>query len=209
MTDHQLAPLNELPINYNTLKTLIATPTVPKRYKDSPTGVNDMYAAHLVGQELGIGTFTSIYEIFMVNGQASMSGKLMLALVWRAGHKINIEIGETGSIVNCHRKIDDQWEHVGSAEFTIEDAATAELLDKGTYQSYPKTMLTWRAVSLACRLYYPDVILGVGYVPEELGLDDVPIDPIPDYALDDEGVLVAENAVIMLEDVLDAEVIDE
>ena len=209
MNDLAQVPLSELPINYNTLQTLISGPTIPARYKESPTGVNDMYAAHLVGQELGVGTFTSIYEIYMVNGQASMSGKLMLALVWRAGHRITAEISETGSVVHCYRKLEGEWVEVGEAEFTIEDAHRAELMDKGTYQSYPKTMLTWRAVSLACRLYFPDVILGVGYIPEEVGLDEVQVDAIPDYVLDGEGNLEAENAIITLEDVLDAEVIDD
>ena len=209
MTDLATVPLNELPINYNTLATLISGPTIPIRYKNSPTGVNDMYAAHLVGTELGIGTFTSIYEIYMVNGQASMSGKLMLALVFRAGHKISAEINETESIVHCYRLIDGKHELVGSTTFSIEDAHRAELMDKGTYQSYPKTMLTWRAVSMACRLYFPDVILGVGYVPEEVGLDDVAVDQVPGYVLNDEDQLEAEGAIIILEDVVNAEVIDD
>ena len=202
-------PLDELPVNYNTLKTLISGPTIPKRYKDSITGVNDMFAAHLVGKELGVGTMTSIYEIYMVNGQASMSGKLMLALVFRAGHRITAVIEETKSTVFCYRKFDDEWIELGHTEFSIEDAVTADLLDKGTYQSYPKTMLTWRAVSMACRLYFPDVILGVGYVPEEVGLDDAPVDEIPGYIIDGDGKLESENATILLEDVLDAEVVDE
>jgi len=211
MTTKDLAtvPLAELPINYQTLQTLISGPTIPVRYKESVTGVNDMYAAHLVGQELGVGTFTSIYEIYMVNGQASMSGKLMLALVWRSGHRIMVNIGETDSTVHCWRKFDDEWLEVGQVSFSIEDAVRAELMDKGTYQSYPKTMLTWRAVSLACRLYFPDVILGVGYVPEEVGLDDVKVDAIPDYVLDGDGNLESENAVIALEDALEAEIVDE
>jgi hypothetical protein len=207
--DLSIVPLDELPVNYNTLQTLIAGPTIPKRYRESPTGVNDMYSATLKGKELGIGPWTSIDEIYLVNGQTSMSGKMMLALVWRAGHRISVEIHETESIVHCYRRYDDEWLEVGSAEFSIEDAHRADLMDKGTYQSYPKTMLTWRAVSLACRLYFPDVILSVGYVPEEVGLNDVPVDPIPDYVIDGNGMLEAENAIIVLEDVLDAEVIDE
>jgi hypothetical protein len=206
--DLSIVPLDELPVNYNTLRTLIAGPTVPRRYKDSPTGVNDMYSAYLSGRELGIGMFTSIYEIYLVNGQPSMSGKLMLALVWRAGHRIRVNINETESVVHCFRKDEGEWHEVGAASFSIEDAHRADLMDKGTYQSYPKTMLTWRAVSLACRLYFPDVILSVGYVPEEVGLDDVKVDPIPDYVLNEEGQLEAEGAIILLEDVLDAEVVE-
>ena len=211
MTEKDLAtvPLAQLPVNYNTLQTLIAGPTVPKRYRDSPTGVNDMFAAHLTGKELGVGTMTSIFEIYMVNGQASMSGKLMLALVFRAGHRVSVTIEETQSTVHSYRKYDDEWMHLGDTTFSIEDAHVAGLMDKGTYESYPKTMLTWRAVSMACRLYFPDVILGVGYVPEEVGLDNEAVDQVPGYVLDDEGALEAENAIIILEDVLDAEVVDD
>ena len=132
----------------------------------------------------------------------------MLALVWRAGHQIRVTIDETESTVHCYRRIDGELDHVGDASFSVEDADRAGLMDKGTYQSYPKTMLSWRAVSLACRLYFPDVILGVGYTPEEVGLDDVKVDEIPDYVIDGDGNLETENATILLEDVLEAEVVD-
>ena len=39
-------------------------------------------------------------------------------------------------------------------------------------------MLTWRAVSQLCRVLFPDVVLGAGYVPEEIGAD-VSLDGTP------------------------------
>ena len=39
-------------------------------------------------------------------------------------------------------------------------------------------MLTWRAVSKLCRVLFSDVVLGAGYVPEEMGAD-VDADGVP------------------------------
>jgi len=208
-TDLAKLPLDQLPVNYSTLQALHASPTVPARYQQSPTGVNDMYTTTLVGKEIGVGPFTSIYEIYMVNGQASMSGKMMLALIWRAGHKLTVIIEETQSTVKCWRRIDGVFEHVGDVTFTVEDAARAGLMDKGTYEQYPKTMLTWRAVTMAARIYYPDVILGVSYVPEELNIE-ADMDAIPEgVIISEDGSMEMERAVIEMENVLDAEVIGE
>ena len=209
-------PLNETPITFRTLQTLIATPTVPTRYKESPTGVQDMYAATLYGRELGIGPMTAISQLFLVNGQASMMGQLMLALVWRAGHQVRIIIDADSSTVVAYRRIDGQLTEVGVVEFTMEDAERAGLLvnentgtETMTYRKYPKHMLTWRAVSMACRLYFPDVILGVKYVPQELEVQ-APNESLPEYVeVDDKtGELAMEAGEINVTEILDAEVVD-
>ncbi len=205
-TDKLAIPLNEAPVTYNTLKTLIATPTVPARYRESQTGVADMYAATIYGKEMGIGPMTSIYMIYLVNGQASMLGQLMLALIWRAGHKIKVTSDETVATVYCWRRIDGELVEVGDTSFTIEDAVRADLVDKGTYEKYPRHMLTWRAVSMAARLYYPDVITGVGYVPDELGIQTEP-EEIPDFV--DQKGLELERGHMVMDAVMEAEVVNE
>lgn len=199
-------PLNETPITYQTLKYIINTPTVPVRYRESATGVADMYAATLYGRELGIGPMTAISQLYLVNGQASMMGQLMLALVWRAGHRVKIDIEETGSTVTCFR----DGTEVGSFTFTVEDAARAGLLDAGTYEKYPKHMLTWRAVGMACRLFFPDVITGVKYVPQEIDVN-APVEILPEYVEvnDSTGTLEMEQGEALLDQVLDAEVVEE
>ena len=45
----------------------------------------------------------------------------------------------------------------------------AGLANKKNWKQYQDAMLTWRAVSKLCRVLFPDVVLGAGYVPEELG----------------------------------------
>jgi hypothetical protein len=57
-----------------------------------------------------------------------------------------------------------------TAEFTTLDAKKAGLAHKNNWKQYEDSMLTWRAVSALCRVLFPDVVLGAGYVPEELGV---------------------------------------
>jgi len=51
------------------------------------------------------------------------------------------------------------------------DAQAAGLADKKNWRQYEEAMLTWRAVAKLCRVLFPDVVLGAGYVPEELGAE--------------------------------------
>jgi hypothetical protein len=51
------------------------------------------------------------------------------------------------------------------------DAEAAGLAGKKNWKQYQDAMLTWRAVAKLCRVLFPDVVLGAGYVPEELGAE--------------------------------------
>lgn len=182
---------------------------MPQRYKGKP---DEMLAAVLVGKELGIEPMEAINSLFLVGGQVSMTGKLMSALVHRAGHELHVKIGKDGSIVKCLRR--DPYTHelheVGEVEFTKEDAERADLMEKQTYRAYPAVMMTWRALSQACRIYFADVLSGVAYVPEEVNIEA----PLEAVALDEfaaievDGIdLDAENAVAEVVNQLDADVV--
>lgn len=90
--------------------------------------------------------------------------------------------------------------------FTLEEALTAGLVDRlvdgrtiarvtkqrngqtveerTPWEQYPSNMLRWRAVANACRLRFPDVLMGLSYLPEELGAyvdaEGRPVDPPED-----------------------------
>lgn len=149
------------------------TPTIPDRYIGKP---RDMVSAIWVGRELGLQPMEAINSLYLVNGQVSMSGKVMSALIHRAGHMIKVKLSTTEAEVECHRWFPQTqtMEHVGTVTFTEEDAKRAHLSKKDTYRMYPQVMLAWRAITLAARVYYADVISGVSYVPEEVGLE---VDP--------------------------------
>ena len=206
MTGSELSvPISQKKITEKFLQALMATPTIPTRYRESPTGFLDMVAAIKYGEELGVGPFTSLYMVYLVNGQGSLQGQLMLALMWKAGHKVTVDIDELGSTVHCFRNMDGEMVEVGEVTFTVEDAKQAELLDKGTYEKYLKHMLTWRAVGLAARLYYPDVMMGIGYHPSELGVDV--LEELPEF-VEVTGDIEDEQAEIRVVNILEAEVVD-
>ena len=205
--------VRERAFTYGLIKTLAAGPTVPKRYRDKP---NDMMAAVLVGKELGIEPMEAINSIFLVNGTISMTGKLMSALVHRAGHQLKVNIEATKSTCTVFRRQPDgELMEVGSISFGKKEADLAGLTDKETYLSYPTIMWTWRAVSQACRIYMPDVLSGVGYVPEEVNVD-APTEAIP---MDGEDLLIEidgesidsqvelENGTAIVAEVLEGDVV--
>jgi len=205
--DRMLIPLDEAPITMKTLQTLMGTPTVPTRYRESKTGVADMYAAHLVGKELGIGTMEAINSIFLVNGSVSMLGRLMCAQIYRHGHAINVAVSPKKVTTTAFRR--DPYTHKlerhGEWTFTEGDAKKAYLDSKGTYENYPQLMWAWRSISAISRIYFADCISGVGHIPEEMGLD-VPVEPIPDFVdLEvDGGRVDLEQASATVEEIMGA-----
>jgi hypothetical protein len=88
--------------------------------------------------------------------------------VRQAGHSVTIENG-AGSATAIGKRCDTGDEH--TATFTLDDAEAAGLAGKKNWKQYQESMLTWRAVSKLCRNLFSDVVLGAGYVPEELGAD--------------------------------------
>ncbi|MEN8233755.1 MAG: hypothetical protein ABFR89_02390 [Actinomycetota bacterium] len=212
-SDKMSMPLTDAPITMKTLQTLMATPTVPSRYKNSETGVQDMYAAVLHGQEMGLGPMEAIDKLILIDGSKSMYGTTMCAQIWRHGHAIKIVIEDKGVTAIAFRR--DPYTHelveMGEWTFTQEDAKAAYLEKKDTYDEYPKLMYTWRAVSALARIYFPDCVAGFGYVPEEVGLDDFPVEPIPEFVpivIDEDGSkMEVEQASAVVEEVLGAEVV--
>jgi len=202
-------PLTEIQMTYKTLATLMQGPTLPTRYRNSPTGVNDALAAVLIGREMGLGPMESINSLYIVNGQVAMSGKAMSALVHRAGHSIVLEFKDKSVTATAFRR--DPYTHqlnaMGDFTFTEADAKRAKLHEKDTYKAYPKIMWSWRAITALCRVYFADVITGMGgYVPEELNIE-APIEAIDDSITVEGEDLAIENATVEVVDVLEAEVL--
>ncbi len=108
--------------------------------------------------------------------------------------------GTYAACVTRRRDEDDDQE----LRFTVQEALTAGLVDRiadgrtvarvmktkngqqveerTPWEQYPANMLRWRAVANACRLRFPDVLMGLSYLPEELGAtvdeDGYPVETI-------------------------------
>jgi hypothetical protein len=170
-----------------------------------------MLAAVMVGKELGVGPMESINSIYLVNGQVSMLGRLMCAQIYRHHHALKVMVKPKSVTTIAYRR--DPWTHelVEQGEWTFGEAEAkkAYLDSKDTYENYPQLMWTWRSISALSRIYFADCISGIGYTPEEVGLD-VPVEPLPDFVeleIDDVNI-EAQNATAVVDAVFpEAEVI--
>ena len=137
-----------------------------------PTGVNTPAKAVAImqaGREIGIPPLYALREIAVVNGRPTLSGKLMLALMHRAGIQPEwLETTDAKATLKATRPNGVTF----SGSFTIEEAGRAGLLAKpgAVWRQYPAAMLRWRTVSLVAHLVAPDVVAGF-YTPEEMGAE--------------------------------------
>lgn len=137
--------------------------------------IPDVTLMILQGRELQIPPVMAISNVHIIDGVPSLSAKLMLGLIKRAGHYIRvIETDETHAVVKFGRKGEDPSDY-GTFEYTIEDAKVANLLGKDNWKKNPKAMLRARAISGTATMEFPDVLMGVTYTSEELGAT---VDPI-------------------------------
>jgi hypothetical protein len=143
--------------------------TIPKAYQRKPA---DIVAVGLAGQAYGWDLSTSMRCYHVIEGTASLKPEAMLALVRRHGHSVQVVMstGKNGREACAHGKRSDNGdEH--TVVFSEADAKNAGLAGKKNWQQYLDSMLQWRAVSSLCRFLFPDVVLGAGYTPEEIGAD--------------------------------------
>jgi hypothetical protein len=148
---------------------------IPAAYRNRPP---DIVAAGLAGTAFGWDVMTSLRNYHVIEGTASLRPEAMLALVRRAGHSVKIDYKDTAGNRACvatGRRADNGDEHTST--FSDEDAQRAGLAGKKNWQQYQDAMLTWRAVSQLCRVLFPDVVLGAGYTPDEIG---GPLIEVPD-----------------------------
>lgn len=143
---------------------------IPNAYRNRPY---DIVAAGLAGQSFGWDVMTSLRNYHVIEGTASLRPEAMLGLVRRAGHSVSLNLeddAKNGRVaIASGRRRDTGDEHV--ARFSTHHAELAGLAGKKNWKQYEDSMLTWRAVSALCRVLFPDVVLGAGYVPEEIGAD--------------------------------------
>lgn len=147
------------------------------------------------GAMLGLHPMAAIQGIDVIEGRATISPRLATALIRAKGHKLRFSDSGTiegGDYVATWTLIrtDDPDEPI-VASFTPQMAARANLCQyverngvwsiiaessKGKalpWQQYPEDMCQWRALSRLMRRGAEDVLLGIGYFPDELGATDL------------------------------------
>lgn len=147
---------------YLTLSEAICrTAMVPSALRNKP---EETLAVMMYGAELGIGPMQALQQINFIAGKPSAAAELLRALVLESGHQFILTADREVATATCRRKDWDEWQET---TFTIADAAAAGLQGDG-WTKYTDQMLSARVTSKACRMWFPDVISGMSYVPEEI-----------------------------------------
>lgn len=171
-------PLTPAEVSWKTAQRIANTPFVPTAFRGKPESV---FAAVLYGEELGLGPMQSLNSIHVIEGKPSMAPELMRALVFKAGHRIDVKVCMNDEVILYGRRADSGSE--ATVKWTMKDAQNAGLAGRGAWKTYPRAMLLARATSELCRMLFADVVAGLSYTPEEAASiagsdwEEVPAEP--------------------------------
>lgn len=186
---------------WNTLRAISKTEFVPSALRNKPEAI---LACILTGRELGMGPMESLRTIDMIDGKPSPSSEWMVGKVLDAGHVLvaDEQTSETCTVTGIRFRDGTEQARM-SFTFTMDMAKRANLAGKSNWKNYPEAMLYWRAVAQLCRQFFPDVLRGLRYLPDELGVEWEPTEPNLAEAVDGAGQVVQRF------DIDTGEVVDE
>lgn len=121
----------------------------------------------LAGREKGLSPIESLTGIYMVQGRVTYSANSMAAFV-KSSTRYDYRIKTLTSEL-CEITFFERDEEVGCSSFSIKDAQTAGLAQKGVnWRCYPRNMLFARAISNGIKWFCPDLLAGGAYTHGEL-----------------------------------------
>lgn len=129
----------------------------------------DIFAIMLYGHELNIPAMTALQNISVIQGKPSVSPQMMLAMVYRAlpDAIIKTTIDENKKIVTVFAARNSDQKDCGyTATWNQQKVDAMGLTGKDNYRKQFINMCKWRATAEACRVVFPDIILGL-YLPME------------------------------------------
>jgi hypothetical protein len=170
---------------------------IPRGLFDNQTGQPSPAKILLVmetGDMLGLHPMAALQGISVIEGKATISPQMMTGLLRAAGHKVIIKRSGTVEggdyVASCTLVRSDDPENPIVNTFTPFQALRAGLIDsydldprthKWTvkarsksgkplpWEAYTESMCVWRAVGVTGREGGDDVLMGLGYTPEEIG----------------------------------------
>lgn len=165
----------------------------------------EIVAVLLAGQELGLPPMAAIRGLQVVRGKVIISYDTMIALLRRAGYRIEW-LKQSATEATLRLTAPDGSTHTET--WTAERAKRAGLWGAGTWAKYPETMLRARCVSSAARAFAADVLAGVyiaeaGEAEEIAGVRHAPVRSVRSERADETPHPQSTEVVI------DGEVVDE
>lgn len=147
---------------YRLAGAITAADMAPKSYKRD---ANAVMIGILHGMEVGFTPMAALQSIAVINGMPSIWGDGALSLIQASGLLEDMkewnETDESGGLVyHCHMKRRGRATWI-EQKFSWEDAKTAKLTGKDTYQQYGRRMLQRRARAWAMTDGFADVLRGL------------------------------------------------
>lgn len=184
--------------NFSSMEELLAFSTQVAKSGLSPLKKGeDVMAALLMGRELGLGTMTSVTNIYSINGKASLGVHVINALLLKAGVTYKIDedykaiIGfknkglpnEESAIIDYRTTItfnrlvkrdNGSFKEMEVTVFySISEAKIAGLMVKDNWKNHPKTMVRNRALAIGGRMIAGDILLGCYETSELLEVNGI------------------------------------
>lgn len=190
---------------------LATTSIVPSSFRGKP---NDIFAALLLGSELGLTTMNALNSIISIQGNVTLKTQAMLGIAQAKLPEFDYteEFGDDFYKVTAWRKKNGE-KH--SAMWDDKRASAMGLLNKENYRKQKITMFKWRCFSDVLRVVAADVLMGLSSTeemidvveskePTQVLLDDLKggydqlvqadMDKNPDHYLIGEGTFMVQNA---------------
>lgn len=128
----------------------------------------------MAGLELGLSPMTSVRNIYFFDGQVTLSGPIIAALIRQHpnyDYRIMGANTEGAKVRFYRREVVDGEEKMVAQEpdvmFTQRMAENAGLLSKQNWKDYPEDMYVWRCIARGKRWHCPEVGNGTLYIPDE------------------------------------------
>jgi len=135
---------------------------VPQSFRGK-TG--DILAAIMYGAEVGLSPMVSLQSIAVINGRPALWGDSVMALLMSHPKFGGLHEEWTGEGVNLTAVCEIKRKGIDSpffGTFSVADAKQAGLLGKsGTWTTYPRDMLMWKARHRAIRQGFADMLKGL------------------------------------------------
>ena len=151
---------------------LSASTIVPLPYRGRE-GVSNCVIALEMSRRLGISILSIMQNMYVVNGHPSFSSSMMISIVNSCGQfsRLQFETSGSGESLECYAWAIDKTtgKRLDGVKVTWTMAKKEGWISKGCskWQTMPELMIRYRAAAFWARLYCPDLLMGVAYLPEE------------------------------------------
>lgn len=136
-----------------------------------PTTIKNEEAATLIilkGHELGIAPMVALANMHVINNKVGISAEMLMAGIRQQYPDAEITFVESNEKICKIEAKRPKDKKASTFTFTIEEAKSANLINKDVWKSYPTDMLRARCITRMKRALFAEVMMGLSHTPEEL-----------------------------------------